>query len=378
MNDNIIIKIEKPVYEGYGLGFHDGKAVFIPYAVPGDTAEIEIIADKKSHCFGKIIKIAESSPDRVTPECPNFGICGGCDYLNINYDKELSFKKYILKDTLGRIGRIRKDMLPEISVISSGRYHYRSHAEIKCDNGQAGFFERNSHSLVPFPSDGCRLLSRPVIDGISKTDCAGLKQFKIAAAHDGECVISTGAQADIHESENGISYGRDISSFFQANSLLRSKMLDTVRENAELAPADSFLDIGCGVGFFTLYLSQFGGAGTGIDIDRDAIKWARRNARLNSRGNVKFSALSASDIKPGREKYDVIIADPPRPGLSKKSRDAVAGINPGRIVYVSCNPATFARDAADFLAAGYHIKELALIDMFPATYHIETICLFTR
>ena len=373
---NINLKIEKAVYEGYGLGFHEGKAVFVPYSVPGDEAEVGIIKDHKDHCFGRIINLIIPSGERVKPECPNFGICGGCDYLNITYDKEISLKKQIVEDSLARIGRMPEERIPEIFVLRAGRFHYRSHADIKCDKGEFGFYEKNSNTLAPFPSEGCILLSRPIIERLSRIDCAGRNQLKIAASHNKECVTSADNPAIVHESENGIKYDRDISCFFQANAFLRQKMLATAGEYAALTPDDAFLDIGCGSGFFTLYLSRFAKSGAGIDIDSTAIKWARRNAKQNNCGNVKFSVQSDSDLLSGSTKYTVIIADPPRPGLSKKSRTAITEIRPERIVYVSCNPATFARDSADFISSGYSLNNLTLIDMFPATYHIEIIGLF--
>lgn len=369
----IKLKIEKAVYEGYGLGFHEGRAIFVPYSVPGDECEVEITKERKSHCFGRIVQIIAPSASRIEPECPNFGVCGGCDYLNIAYDKELSYKKQILEDSLARIGRVAKERMPEISVITGGRFHYRSHADIKCGNGLAGFFEKNTHQLTPFPPGGCLLLSPPIIGRLSRLETARLKQFRIAASHDNECLLSTDRPAVVRESENGIEYDRDISCFFQANAFLRPKMLQTVKEFAALSASDSFLDIGCGVGFFTLYLSQFAGFCEGIDIDSAAIKWARRNAETNGCGNVKFIKLTATDIKAARGGFDAVIADPPRPGLSYRARDKIKCIRPRRIVYVSCNPATFARDVADFSDSGYSIRKLALIDMFPGTYHIEII-----
>jgi tRNA/tmRNA/rRNA uracil-C5-methylase (TrmA/RlmC/RlmD family) len=340
------------------------------------VAEIEITLERKDHSFGKIARLVTPSPDRIEPECPNFGVCGGCDYLNINYDRELSVKKQIILDSLARIGRVSNEQIPEISIISNGRFNYRSHADIKCEKGNTGFFQKNSHILVPFPTRGCLLLSDQIIKCLAGREFAGRKQLKIAASNTGGCVLSSDKVTEVREFECGIRYLRDISCFFQANSFLRPKMLETVKEYAELAEKDSFLDIGCGVGFFTLYLSRSAESGEGIDTDGTAVKWARRNAMHNNNDNVKFSALSASDIRPVKNKYNVIIADPPRPGLSKQSRTALTEIMPERIVYVSCNPAAFARDSSDFITAGYHLKKLTLIDMFPATYHIEIIALF--
>jgi tRNA/tmRNA/rRNA uracil-C5-methylase (TrmA/RlmC/RlmD family) len=373
---NIKVKIEKAVYEGFGLGFNEGKVVFVPYAVPGDEAEIEIIKERKDHCFGRVISLITPSAERVNPECPNFGICGGCDYLNVAYETELSFKKQILADSLARIGHMPENQLPEIPVVSADRFHYRSHADVKCGNGKFGFYEKDSHTLVPFPDGGCLLLSSPIIDVLSKKTETNLEEFKIACSYNNEWVHQEDDPAIVHETENGIRYDRHVLSFFQANRFLRAKMLDAVRDYAALTPADSFLDIGCGAGFFTLFLARYAKSGEGIDINKTGIKWARHNARLNRCDNLKFAVRQASDIVPGLKRYNVIVVDPPRAGLSKKSREIIVAVNPGRIVYVSCDPATFARDSADFLSSGYSMKKLTLFDMFPGTYHIEIIGLF--
>jgi 23S rRNA (uracil1939-C5)-methyltransferase len=140
----------------------------------------------------------------------------------------------------------------------------------------------------------------------------------------------------------------------------------------------SFLDIGCGVGFFSLYMAAAAKAGHGVDINKKSIAMARRNAAANNISNVSFQAAAAAEINPARHECDVVFIDPPRAGLDKKSRRTVNAIKPERIVYISCSPPTFARDAADFIKGGYALDSLTFIDMFPCTQHIELISLFTR
>lgn len=375
---NITLKIEKAVYEGYGLGFHEGRAVFVPFSVPGDILEAEIYAEKKNVLFGNIFRIIEPSDKRIKPLCPNFAVCGGCDYLNVEYDCELALKKEILKDSLSRIGKFKEDNIPDISVISGERFHYRTHAAVKQINGQTGFYKKYSNDLAPFPDIGCLLLSEPLINHLKNGLRTEEKEIKIAASCDNECISSLDKKTTVCEKEMGIHYKRDISLFFQSNRFLRSKMLEKVRKYSDLNSSDAFLDIGCGVGFFTLYLARYAGQGTGIDINSKSIKWAKNHADLNKCGNAVFRVCSASDINPGRERFSVIIADPPRAGLSAKARNKVKAMKPERIVYVSCSPSTFARDAGDFINNGYSMRGLTLIDMFPCTYHIEVIALFKK
>ncbi len=375
----IKLKIEKAAYGGYGLGFHEGKATFVPFGVPGDIAELKIYKEKKNHSFGHIQKLLERAKTRKEPRCTSFGKCGGCDYLHVSYSAELSMKEEILLESLLRIAGLSLNQIPEIPLIHDNRFHYRSHASIKCNkHGDIGFFQKDSHNLIPFPSVGCQLLAEPLIENLSIQQNIDQEEFKIACSHNNQCILSTDQATTVHESVNEIQYEHDIGLFFQANRFLRSTMLDIVEEYAGLSSSETFVDIGCGVGFFTLSLASKASKGVGFDISKQSIKWAKHNAKLNSCENVDFYVQSASDIHPFRSEFKVMIADPPRSGLSKKARKTIKAISPERIVYVSCNPTTFARDLRDFYANGYSMQRITLIDMFPGTYHIEVIALFVR
>jgi 23S rRNA (uracil1939-C5)-methyltransferase len=375
----IKLTIQKPAYGGYGLGFYDGKACFVDYAVPGDTATVEIYKEKKDYLFAKIITLDEEAVARIKPECPNFGKCGGCSYLNVSYKIELRQKKEILAETLTRISKLDGNIIPDISIISGSRFNYRSHASVKSDRkGNIGFFMKDSNELAPFPESGCCLLAKPLLHGLSGLRKYHRAEYKIACSYEKEFIASALKQNIVREFEAGIFYERDIKLFFQANRFLRSKMLETVKDFTGLSPGETFIDIGCGAGFFSIYLATPGNSGYGIDINRESIKWAKHNAQLNKRGNIEFETCSASEIGSIKIKFNAAVADPPRAGLSAKDRSALIAMSPERIVYVSCNPATFARDARDIIDAGYILKKIALIDMFPATYHIEAIALFAR
>jgi 23S rRNA (uracil1939-C5)-methyltransferase len=374
----IDLTIQKPAYGGYGLGFHEGKACFVQYAIPGDEAIVEIYQEKKDYSFGRIIDLSKKSESRIEPECPNFGTCGGCDYLNVNYETELQFKKEILLETLKRTGHFNKNNkneIPEISVISSDRFHYRSHASIKSSKSAFGFYEKDSYRIAALPEAGCMLLAEELLQklgGLPKIN----GEFKIAFSHESGFLSSFEKNSSILEHEHGISYERDVSLFFQTNRFLRGRMLETVAQYAELDKSKNFVDIGCGVGFFTLYLAKSAKKAFGIDINKESIKWAKRNVKLNGISNAFFKALPASDIRSLNESFEAAIADPPRAGLSVKAREVLIAAAPERIVYVSCKPATFARDARDLLNSGRKLQKLTMIDMFPGTHHIEVIGLF--
>lgn len=376
MNNNrdIIIKIDNIVYGGYGLGRINGKVIFVESAIPGDIVKITIKEDHKDYSTAIIENIIEPSPERIKPDCPVSHLCGGCSYLHVNYATELEYKRRIIKDQLKRVARMDED-LPEIETISEKRYGYRSHTRFNSDNNIKGFFKKGSNQIVEFPSKGCLLLSDEISGKIKDYKTKSVKT-EVKAASDYNGVIhfcENNSSAEIIEYEQGIYFHRDINGFFQANRYLRDKMIQAVINLPSIETKNTFLDICSGCGFFTLPLALRTDRGYGFDIDSGSISYAKKNAEINSIKNVSFYKLSESEIKPHLYKPDFIIIDPPRSGLSKKGRWTVNTINTGEIIYISCNPSTFARDLKDFLKNGYKLERLIFIDMFPCTYHIEII-----
>lgn len=365
------LEIVKAAYGGYGLAFADGMAVFIPYAFPGDRVRAAITVRKKNHAFAEIVDLIEPSSMRVAPECPNFGRCGGCDYLGIRYEHELEIKRTILLESIARIGGIRCDAMDQVMTIEGPRFGYRSHATVKFDEGNTGLFAGGTSSLVPFPSSGCLLASEGINEGLRAIPPPGKGEFRIAEDATGRVFRSYEADTTLEEKEAGLVYRRHLSGFFQANRFLREKMLLAVGDFAGLEPGMGFLDLGCGSGFFTLHLGRNGNRGIGIDRDRRSIHRARENARLNGIESVTFRMGDAGTFDARGHTGDTVIADPPRAGLSARARGVIIGMLPRKIVYVSCNPTTFARDLRDFASAGYRLVRLIFIDMFPGTMHTE-------
>lgn len=376
---SITVKIDKAVYGGYGLGFHEGKAVLVLHGLPGDVAEIGVTEEKKDYLSGVVNKIHEPSEGRTIPSCPNFGNCGGCDYLNSSYEHELEIKKGVLLDCLRRIAKTPADSLPDIHTVSGNRLHYRSHASIKADPaGRVGFYARGTSELVPFPGQGCSLLSEDVLDGLSVSPAAGGGDFRVAVGMDSVPRFSFGRDQMVREMEKDVLYERDIQCFFQSNHFLRSKLLRITGDYAELAPGESFLDLGCGVGFFTLYLAGRCTGGVGVDISSRNIVWANHNKKINNMDHVAFRNADVTTASFEDQKPEAIIVDPPRAGIAPSARKRILSLHPERLVYISCNPSTFARDSLDFREGGYELKKLTLIDMFPGTCHIEVISQFVR
>ncbi len=358
-----------------------GKKVFVENAIVGDIVRAKVYKDKKSFAFASMEEVLAPSPERLESPCPIFPICGGCTYLCTSYDNELKIKQEIVMEQLCRIGGMTENHVPEMEIMHSDRFAYRSHSTLKSHHGKTGFFKRRSNEIVPLPEKTCLLLSEEIGEFIkSLTPGQGKREIKIARDYRGnvQCSLSREDNMEILEKNGGMEYRHGIWNFFQANMKLRDRMLSKVKEYCDLNETSNFIDIGSGCGFFTLLLAKNSNLGIGCEIDRESVKYARQNAGINGISNVKFLAIPFEKFHPGREPMDCIVADPPRAGLHKKSRQTINFIKPKKLVYVSCNPATFARDSADFIKGGYKLVKLSMMDMFPGTHHIEVIGKFMR
>ncbi len=373
----ILITLEKAIYGGYCLGRHEGKAILVPYGIPGETISASLTDEKKDFSFGSITSVIEESGERLPPGCPHFTECGGCSYLHVPYERELEYKRAIIEDNLGRIAGLTADNRPCIDIVHAGRYNYRSHGTIKAAGGCPGFYRRKSNELVSIRDTGCLLMAEE-LNAWLKNNNRLPDNSRIALDAFTRVITSFEEDPVIVEHAGGLVFERGIGQFFQANRFLRDRMLEIVREYAGTMKDQTLLDVGCGVGFFTLALAGSSSSCTGIDISGENIRWAIHNARLNRIPDVRFLAIPSSRLNAGRIRPGLIIADPPRAGIDKKSRKTIMGMEPAAIVYVSCNPSTFSRDTRDFIAGDYALERLTLIDMFPCTHHIEIISRFSR
>jgi len=362
----ITVKIEKESYGSF-IARNEGKIVFTENVLPGELCRLKITEEKKDFAFAELIEVLEPSANRIEPACPNYLKCGGCDYLHAEYNTELEIKRNIIKDCSKRIGRF--DFSSEIKTYSSERFGYRSRCSVKSNGTQTGFFGKKTNTIIPFPDSGCILLDRAINDFIKANlitdDC------RIMKGSDEQ--ISNSPNADILEKESGFQFTHKADGFFQSNRFLRSKMLELVLDKAK--DFTHAIDLGCGCGFFTIPLSTKMKI-TGIDISEQSIISAKKNNTINGT-NADFIRCDMNRIPLSSKQADLIITDPPRAGMSSDTRKNIISIQPGKIIYVSCNPATWARDAGEFIKSGYKIESIDFIDMFPGTMHIELISSFS-
>ncbi len=379
----MLVEIQKVVHGGYGFAFFEDRTVFIPYTAPGDRVEFSVVREKKHLVFGRIERIIEPSPMRREPECPVFGACGGCHLQHVSYEDEIRIKRESVLEDLERIGKIKTDF--KNIMPSPERYGYRNHAVFKVDEEQRpGFLMRESDTVVPFPTQGCLLLPegmRSAIAQIPRDAFEPLSEVRVRMDKD-EGIHFWGLKDRVGPPEvlmetDGLLFpvGRD--AFFQINRFLNKSLMELVL-SLPLKVRRRLLDLYCGAGFFTLPLSRMAGEALGIEREQTAARNAAAAARLNHIANVKFKRGNAEKEIGRLRDFDLVVADPPRLGIPRAVLQGILRLKPHELIFISCDPPTFARDAKALIEADYLLSEVNLVDLFPATYHGEIVALFRR
>lgn len=404
------VYIKKLIYGGYGLAQIGGKSLMVDYALPGERVDVEVLKEKKDYILGRVKKVLLSSPSRREAPCPYYGLCGGCQLQHMDYTAQIKAKEAMLLETLERIGKIKIEEL-EASLYSE-EFGYRIKAQFKVANRSLGFYERQSHNLVKV--DHCLLLHPSINELIPSLKelvkrLEGLREVHVLySPKEGEVILKLLSEeipqkerlknlvenilpksvvgVGLYKGVKVYSLGRDFTfvqvgpyryrvsmdSFVQINYRLWDKFVEFA------VPKDSFnrvLELHCGIGFFSLFLAQRSHFLLAYDSNPSAIKDAEYNAKINSIANVNFGhekGLSALKKHAG-EIIDLIFLDPPRSGLSEGETHLILKNKPKSLIYVSCEPTTFARDLKVLIKGGYRIVSLRMIDNFPNTYHIEVI-----
>lgn len=379
--EEIVVKIEKIVPNGYGLAFAEGLTVFVSLAAKGDHLRVRIREKKGKVAFAEIVEIIEPSPERITPPCQYFGKCGGCDFQQMSYQTQLEAKIGIIQDCLRRIGKVSYE--GEIKIIGSpNEFSYRSRAQWHADtrNQRIGYFRRFSNQIIDVET--C-----PILDEKLQETLANLRQnlnwtefwaeaVEIETATNGEKVslysteiIETTEKISFEVLENRYFYNAE--SFFQGNLSLIETLIKVAIDEAQ---GETALDLYCGVGLFSLPLARNFSKVIGIEANEKAIDFARENAELARLENVEFYAENTSEwlTENQLQKIDFILLDPPRSGTEKATIENILKLKPTQISYVSCDPATLARDLR-ILTEAYSIESITALDLFPQTHHIETV-----
>ncbi|MCL2688986.1 MAG: hypothetical protein FWE57_03960 [Chitinispirillia bacterium] len=391
MPDVKIIRIEKMVYGGFGLGRGENGVVLIPGVIPGELVEYESLGTHGGVQKGEAVRIIEESPMRRNPAslCEHAGECGGCDLLYMGYDEQVRCKKEVFVECVNRIGKIKfDDGVDDIEIFTANEFGYRRRAQIKIDheNSCVGFYRKKSNDVVKI--NRCPLLADEINTILTKlnSDKALLPSPDISSVKilSGEKVAANPPLPNLTETQTVISVGdkkfsASGSSFFQSNQFLALKLGSWARP---FIGGESCMDLYGGIGFFSLMFADIFNSGILVENDARQVSASKQNFQLNKINHL--SAVLGDAEKPYsinklmKKRPHCIIIDPPRPGLVKTARKWLTETAPPVILYVSCNPSTFARDAGALVNSGYKMKHTAVFDLYPNTHHIESAAVFIR
>ena len=385
-------------HTGEGIGRIDGKVIFVPKTVPGDVVRIKDVVDCKSYCRGCIDEVIKPSSDRVEIDCLYYDKCGGCQLMGISYFKQLEYKRDKVRNILKRYGDIDIDL--DIILIRKV-YGYRNKITLQVVDGEIGLYSYNSKDFVKV--DSCMLVSNKVnrIIGVIRDnlDLSLIRQImireyegdllikfigdieenvlinvlgdEVTCIYVNDCLIYGDENIEVKLGECRYKVSPD--SFFQVNYDGALILYDKIKEYLGEGNR-KVLDLYCGTGTIGIYVSLNCEEVVGIEINESSVRDAMDNIRLNEVDNVRVVLGDVSKVLDGGEDYQAIIVDPPRSGLDKKTKNILLSMKSEKIIYVSCDPITLARDLK-VLGSEYEIKDMVLVDMFPNTYHVESVVL---
>ena len=430
-NQLIQVTVTDLSYDGEGIGKSDAFTWFIKDAVPGDIVEASVMKEKKTYGYARLQRIITPSPDRCKPKCAIARACGGCTLQAMSYEAQLKYKKNKVKNNLDRIGRFdfadtesQVDFADTIGMDDPWRYRNKAQYPIGTDrNGNvvSGFYAVHSHDIIN--CDDCLIgteENKAIIEFIKKQYHPSMRHVLIRKGfRTGQlmvCVIAsrkirftlppelgvTTTVLNINDKDTNVILGDETivldgpgyiedyigdlkfrisaQSFFQVNPVQVEKLYGKALEFASLTGDEIVWDLYCGIGTITLSLAQHAKRVYGVEIVEPAIRDAEQNAEINGIHNAKFFVGKAEEVilRDDFEKPDVVVVDPPRKGCDEVCLDTILTMQPDRIVYVSCDSATLARDLRILCDGGYQLKKVQPVDMFPHSVHVECVVLLSK
>jgi len=404
------LELTDMAHGGEALGRAQGKIIFVGYSIPGEQVRVEVVEEQRHWSRARLLEVLEPSPHRVEPPCPHFGACGGCQWQHIDYPAQIAFKREIVRDQLRRLAHIADPPVAD-TVPSPEPWRYRNHLQLSAaPDGRLGFLEVSGMRVEPI--EVC-LLPHPLLWELlemleMEEGRTFLRRLSLRAG------IRTGERMMVFETEGDLPpeievdvpvscvllmedgtpvnlIGRNwlteelggrrfrisAGSFFQVNTPQAERLIELVTQFLDPQGDETLLDLYCGVGTFALSLADRVGHVIGIESYGPAVADARANAHGDERvefieGRVE-EVLPQLDISP-----EAVIVDPPRAGCGSEVLRELIRLSPPKLIYVSCDPATLARDVQRLVEAGYRLEAVQPVDMFPQTYHIESVSLFLR
>ena len=414
MSETIDLQLTAMAHGGSALGRHSGRVIFVPYTIPGERVRVEIVQAHTRWARARLLEVLEPSPHRVEPPCPYFGPgkCGGCHLQHIAYEMQAELKQQVVIDQLARLGGLQ-ELNVQDSIGAAEPWGYRNHAQFSLTpEGSLGFLAADGadepREVVPIQE--CLILD-PLLDdlwaaldmewpqlyrlslrcGSATGDLLAVfeldhyEDFSIEVDFpvsctlllaDGEVVVLMG-NPHLVEHVAGRDYRVSAGSFFQVNTSGAEALVALVQEYLDPKGSDTLVDAYCGVGLFGLSLADHVERIVGVEADPSAMADFRYNAQgleqvvsIEGKAQVALAGLEGP--------VDLMVMDPPRAGVGKRTVGEIVRLRPRRVAYVSCDPATLARDARELVDSGYHLQVVQPLDLFPQTFHIESVALFVK
>jgi 23S rRNA (uracil1939-C5)-methyltransferase len=403
------VELTSFAYGGESIGrLPDGRAVFVPFTIPGEKARLELVEEKRGFARARLLEVLEPSAQRVTPRCAHFGLCGGCHYQHLPYPAQLAAKTAILRDQLERLGGLKAPLI-QPAVASPQEYQYRNHVQLHLTPaGKLGYHKPRSEEVfaiqechLPEPAlnqlwpqldfealpeierIGLRLGAEADIQIILESrdpqpPDLSVEELPVSVVHlspAGALVLA--GSLDITINLLGRLFRLSAGSFFQTNTAIAQALVEHVLAILALDQNTVALDAYCGVGLFSAFLAPRVGRLIGIEASPSAA--VDFSANLDEFDNVELYEAPVEAVLPGLDlQPDVVLVDPPRQGIERSALDGLLRLAAPHLVYVSCDPATLGRDARRLVAGGYALVQVTLFDQFPQTYHIESISLWAK
>ena len=410
MPETFELELTAMAHGGSALGRREGRVIFVPYTIPGETVRVELVEARTRWGRGRLLEVLDPSPHRVEAPCPYFGPdkCGGCHFQHIAYEAQAEYKREVVGDQLARLGGLHDAQVQEI-IGAAEPWAYRNHAQLSTTpEGQLGFLTADTHHVVPV--EECLILDpllnelRAALDmewpelhrlslrcGSATGDRMAIFELNhyehfdievdfavscVILLADGETVVLMG-NASLEEEVAGRDFRISANSFFQVNTAGAEALVAVVGESLAPKQGDRLLDLYCGVGLFGLSLANQVGNVLGVEVDTSAVADFRHNARGMDQAEL-IEGKVQSVLTGIKEPVDLLLLDPPRSGAGQAVTEQIARLQPRRLAYVSCDPATLARDARHLVDNGFLLQEVQPVDLFPQTYHVESVALFVR
>ncbi len=409
LNAMLDVEIDAQAYGGEALGrAPDGRRVFVRGALSGERVRVRVTEDRRSYLRGQVVEVSRAAESRIAPRCVHFGECGGCHYQHMHYAAQLAAKADVLREQLQRLGGI--DSPPIAAPLASpAEWNYRNHLQFSLTrDGRLGYMRPASHQVLAIRE--CHLPEPPLDEIWPRLDLReslGLHQVGLRRDTPGEVmvVLEGGAaampeveidgslsvawlgpsgeaqvlagDASLHFTVNGHGFAVSPGSFFQVNTQQVARLVEQVMALAEIRPGEAVLDLYSGVGLFSAFMAAAGARVIAVEASPSSASDFEVN--LDEFDGVELYEATVAQVLPQLQGApQTVVLDPPRAGIEREAMNGLVHLAPPRIVYVSCDPSTLSRDGRALRAAGYSLATVIPIDMFPQTYHIESISLWRR